>query len=160
MNLTDSTEYKLSGKHYIKKVFINLSRIACFYLLVLVHMQINVVHSGLSSRSALHDSQSAFLQRIQKVLPVLLLFDIVLCLIQVTVIFFLIFKNRKPKIISKLLHDHYHNIILSFWFMHKIDTLFEHMQSYRTSNNKTSKKMVNINSSKKYITRLACHGII
>ena len=111
-------------------------------------------------RSALHDSQSAFLQRIQKVLLVLLLFDIVLCLIQVTVTFFLIFKNWKPKIISNFLHDHNYNIILSFWFMYEMDTLFEHMQSYRTSNNKTSKKMVNINSSKKYITRLACHGII
>ena len=44
------------------------------------------------SRSALQDSQSGFLQRFQKVLLVLLLFDMVLCLIQVTVSFFLIFK--------------------------------------------------------------------
>ena len=59
------------------------------------------------SMSALHDSQSAFLQRFQKVLLVLLLFDIVLCLILVTVSFLL-------KI--QLLDDHCHNIILSFWF--------------------------------------------
>ena len=52
---SDSTEYKLPGKHYIKKVFINLSRIVCFYLFIknrsflsfgTGHMQINVVVSG------------------------------------------------------------------------------------------------------------------
>ena len=42
----------------------------------------------ISSTCALHDSQSAFLQRFQKVLLVLLLFDIVICLVQVTVRFF------------------------------------------------------------------------
>ena len=71
----------IQGNTTLKKVFINLSIIACFYLLVLVHMQINAVDSGYPrSRSALHDSQSAFLQRFQKVLLVLLLFDIVICL--------------------------------------------------------------------------------
>ena len=34
------------GNTTLKKLFINLSRFACFYLLVLVHMQINGVDSG------------------------------------------------------------------------------------------------------------------
>ena len=33
------------GNTTLKKVFINLSKIACFYLLVLANMQINVVDS-------------------------------------------------------------------------------------------------------------------
>ena len=47
-----------------------------------------------------------------------------------------------------------------FGFMYEIDIL--HMQSYRISNNKTSKNggVPNINSSKKYITRLTRHGIM
>ena len=117
-------------------------------------------------RSALHDSQSTFLQRFQKVLLVLLLFDIVLCLIQETVIFLFNFPTGSQKyfqnffmIIVTIAKSSYH-----FGFMHETDTLFEHMQSYRISVNKTSKKfngvVPSINSSEKYIARLTCHEII
>ena len=93
-------------------------------------MQINAVDSGYPrSRSALHDSQSAFLQRFQKVLLVLLLFDIVICLIQVTVSFFLIFKNWKPKTFNQFFMIIVTTSSYYFGFMYKIDILFEHTQS-------------------------------
>ena len=60
-------------------------------------MQLHVVDFGYPRGLHLHDSQSGFLQRFQKVLLVLLLFDIVLCLIQVAVRFFLIFKTGSQR---------------------------------------------------------------
>ena len=36
------------GNTTLEKVFINLTRTTCFYLLVLAHVQINVVDSGYS----------------------------------------------------------------------------------------------------------------
>ena len=84
-------------------------------------------------------TQSAFLQRFQKVLLVLLLFDHCPLLNAGNSKFFFNFKKLKAKNIFMVIvsTSSYH-----FGFMYEIDTLFEHMQSYRTSNNKISKKVL------------------
>ena len=125
-------------------------------------MQINVVDSGYPRGLHCMTHSQLFYKGFKRLRLVLLLFDIVLCLIQVKVRF-LIFKNWKPKIFQNFFMIIVTTSSYHFDFMYEMDTLFEHMQSYRTGNNKTNKKngvVPNINSSKKYMTRLTCHGII
>ena len=68
----------------------------CLFLSLSISTYANKCRSGswIPSKSALHDSQSAFLQRFQKVLVVLSLFDIiVLCLMKVTISFLFNFQK-------------------------------------------------------------------